>query len=306
MIRICWRLVDIVSRMLEPDERDAVRGDFAESGATAGQALLDLFGLVVRRQAALWTHWRPWLALAGLIVPLAMLLSIVSRVTADENATYIWLYASNWDWALLKSAAFWYEFAGSFTLVFVRFLTLVCWSWTAGFVLGSIARRIVQVYGVLFCLMLVFGGLFGAPRYFTYLFQSIHRPLRSGPDGPVFALALYREVLPLIVQGVLVAVPSLWGMRQGADAVRFPPLLRIVLWTAALGALTLLVIQEPGFVFFLRAYWLPRIWQSRQIRLLQLVVYWPVGYLLASAIWRRWHTRAATDASVANTIGGSL
>ncbi len=223
MIRICWRLVDIVSRMLEPDERDAVRGDFAESGATAGQALLDLFGLVVRRQAALWTHWRPWLALAGLIVPLDMLLSIVSRVTADENATYIWLYGNNWDWALLKSAAFWYEFADSFTLVFVTCLTLVCWSWTAGFVLGSIARRIVQVYGVLFCLMLVFGGLLGAPRYFTYLFQSIH-PARCAPvrTAPFSALALYREVLPLIVQAVLVAVPSLWGMRQGRRRGRVP------------------------------------------------------------------------------------
>ena len=39
MIRLWWWLVDIVSQGLEPDERDAVRGDLAECGETGGQAL---------------------------------------------------------------------------------------------------------------------------------------------------------------------------------------------------------------------------------------------------------------------------
>lgn len=72
MTRICWWLVDVVSQLLEPNERDAVRGDLAESGETGGQALRGLLGLVVRRQAALWKDWRPWLALAGLVGPAAM------------------------------------------------------------------------------------------------------------------------------------------------------------------------------------------------------------------------------------------
>ena len=50
MPRVCWRLVDIASLMLRPDERDVVRGDLAESGAAGGQALCDVLGLVVRRQ----------------------------------------------------------------------------------------------------------------------------------------------------------------------------------------------------------------------------------------------------------------
>src|SRR5579863_3209368 len=286
MTRICWWLVDILSRMLEPGERDAVRGDFAESGESGGRALRDLLGLVARRQAALWKVWQPWLVLLGLIVPLGMLLSIVSRGTADQNATYVWLYANNWDWALLKDAAFWREFAGSATLVSARCLTLVCWSWTAGFVLGSMSRRIVAVYGVLFCLMLAFGGLWGAPRYFAYFSHYMPRPLHQ--NDLVFALAFYRVLFPLIVQAALVAAPSLWGMCQGAGARRTPAPLRIVLWSAAIGALTLLVVQEPGFVFFLKAYWLQGIWQSWQIRWLQLVVYWPVGYLAARTTWRRW------------------
>jgi hypothetical protein len=53
MTRTCWWLVDIASRMLEPDERDAVRGDLAESGVTGGYALRDLLGLLARRQAML-------------------------------------------------------------------------------------------------------------------------------------------------------------------------------------------------------------------------------------------------------------
>ena len=57
-----WRLVNRVSRVLEPDERNAVLGDFAESGITSGKALRDLFSLVVRRQAALYKDWRPWAA----------------------------------------------------------------------------------------------------------------------------------------------------------------------------------------------------------------------------------------------------
>jgi len=276
--------------MLVPGERDVVLGDFAESDESGGRALCDVLGLVVRRQAALWKDWRPWLVLVGLIVPLGMLLSIVSSITASQSATYIWLYANNWDWALLQHAGFWHEFADSLTLVFVSCLTLVCWSWTAGFVLGSVSRRIVQVYGALFCLMLVVGGLLGAPLYFAYWLQYIHRPISPDSSDPVSGLAFYRVMLPLIVQAVLVAAPSLLGMRRGADVGKFTPLVRIALWTAAIGTLTVLVIREPGFDFFLKAVWLRRIWQQ-QIRWLQFVVYWPVGYLAANAFWRRWHIK---------------
>jgi hypothetical protein len=44
MPRVCWRLVEIASLMLHPDERDVVRGHLAESGAAGGQALCDVLG----------------------------------------------------------------------------------------------------------------------------------------------------------------------------------------------------------------------------------------------------------------------
>ena len=38
------RLADFVCGLLEPQERDAVRGDLTECGATGGQALRDVLG----------------------------------------------------------------------------------------------------------------------------------------------------------------------------------------------------------------------------------------------------------------------
>ena len=291
MKRICWWLVDLVSRMLEPGERDVVRGDFTESGQSGAQALRDVLGLVVRRQAALWNDWRPWAVLVGLIIPLGMLLSIVSWITAGLTSTYLWMYANNWDSAFLTDRAFWYAFAYSVTVISHSFLLLICWSWTAGFVLGSMSRRFVPVYGVLFCLMLVFGCLLGAPQYFAYLIQYVpHRPETPNQVDPVYGIALYRTVLPFLVQAAVVAVPSLLGMHQAVDSRKFSPILRMVLWTAAILTLILMVIQEPGLGFLMRAYWRPW-WQGWQIRSLHMLVYLPVAYLAASAIWRRRHSR---------------
>ncbi len=77
MTRVCWWLAEKLSRLLEPDERDAALGDFAESGIAGGSALIEVLGLIARRQAALWNDWRPWVALAGVVAPLGMLLSLV-------------------------------------------------------------------------------------------------------------------------------------------------------------------------------------------------------------------------------------
>ena len=49
MTRICWWLVEMVSRALDPNEREAVRGDLVELGQPAGQALVEVAGLVSRR-----------------------------------------------------------------------------------------------------------------------------------------------------------------------------------------------------------------------------------------------------------------
>jgi hypothetical protein len=293
MRQACWQLVEILSRTLDSDERQAVRGDLEESGETSLQALWDVLGLVVRRQAALWAHWRPWLTLVGLVVPLGMLVSVVSRRVAGLSAVYIWMYANNWDWNLLGYRGFWYQFAQSFEEIFLAYLTLVCWSWTSGFVLGSASRGIIRLNSVLFCVMLLFGGLLGAPLYLAFLDQYLHRTLGlpSLPDSnaPVFELTFYRLIFPLIVQAILVVAPALWGLRQGAVVVRVGPLFRALLGAVAVATLAAMLIQIPELGFFLKTYRRPWIWQLEAR--LQVVVYWPVLYLVATEIGRRWHHR---------------
>jgi hypothetical protein len=72
--RAVWFLVGKITQLLEHEECEAVRGDLIEAGEGAGQALIDVLGLVVRRQTGLWKSWRPWLAAFGLALPSSFLL----------------------------------------------------------------------------------------------------------------------------------------------------------------------------------------------------------------------------------------
>ncbi len=63
------RAVELISLLLDPCEREIVLGDLTEAGESSSQALLSIAGLVIRRQASLWSNWRPWLAAFGLAVP---------------------------------------------------------------------------------------------------------------------------------------------------------------------------------------------------------------------------------------------
>ena len=165
MTRICWWLVAVLCRLLEPDEREVVLGDVAEAGETAAQALRGVLGLVVRRQAAFWKDWKPWLALVGVVAPFGILLSLLSRRVADGTAIPIWMYVNNWTWAYVSSSAFWLDLAHYAATITLQYLALACWSWTSGFALGVLSRRAIRVNGVLFCLVLLLASIFGAPRF---------------------------------------------------------------------------------------------------------------------------------------------
>jgi hypothetical protein len=264
----CWWLVEVVSRSLQPGERDVVRGDLAESGETGKQALRGLLGLVLRRQAALWMDWRPWLVLAGLVAPLGILLSLISRRVADGSAIPIWEYTTNWDRAYVTNAGLRLDLFRSFGMTFMAYLALVFWSWSGGFVLGILARRTIAVHGALFCLVLLFAEVLGAAQY--------HAPWHAA----VFSLTFYDVIFPLIVQTVLVLLPSIWGMDRGRWPARLP-------WPhqAAVLAVTLAVFAAlPG----LHWIWWQTLggWQTSLLRLATMV---PAGCVAVIAIarWRR-------------------
>jgi hypothetical protein len=134
-----WSLIEFVSRLLEPREREAVLGDLIESGDGALQGLLGVIGLAARRQSLLWKSWRPWFA-ALVTWPVSHLLLFV---TVSVSCTYQRL--------ILHKPFAWPSPTGNegiFLFLCHIFLTLA-WSWSAGFIVGSISRRTVWVSALL-------------------------------------------------------------------------------------------------------------------------------------------------------------
>jgi hypothetical protein len=252
MTGICWRLVEIVSQMLAPDERDAVRGDLAESGETGGHALRGLLGLLARRQAMQWKDWRRWLVLVGLVIPVAMLLSQISIAEGRLLAQY---FGGRWNHGTRITASL---VCGS--------LVLVAWSWGAGFALGSLSRKTIWVNGALFYLVWLFGLLLlvGAP-------QAAYKELQGG---------WYRTVFPVTLQTVLFLLPSVWGLHQG---LRLGTLRarQTILLAAAMASM---IAMETW-----TASWAGG-WPKARLLPLALVT-WPTAYVIVNASWLRWRNR---------------
>jgi hypothetical protein len=133
-------LMDIAARLLEQDERDAVLGDLAETGSNAWQSLVEVVGLVMRRQAALWADWRPWLAAFGVALPGSFLLMGVSF---SIGCTYRRLASSTVCAACSPTGQ------EDLLLLACQVLLLIIWSWTGGFVVGSKSRRTLWVSALL-------------------------------------------------------------------------------------------------------------------------------------------------------------
>jgi hypothetical protein len=185
-----------------------------ESGASGAGALRDVLGLVVRRQVALWMDWRPWLAIVGVVIPLGLLLSHVSRWWADSSAIYAWLYVNNWTWAYLDSPGARRDLFRISANFFINCVTLIAWSWTSGFVLGSLSRRTVWITGTLLCVVVI-GGTLG----------STTTGRANSFNAAMFSLTFYGVVFPWLLRTVLVLLPALWGMRWSLQQTSLPLLL---------------------------------------------------------------------------------
>jgi len=147
MTGIDWSLVEVASQLLDHDERESVLGDMVEAGESAWHGLLDVLGLVVRRQVGLWKSWRPWLAAFGLALPCSFLLM-------GTSVSISWTYQHLLDQHLL-AAKFSHanELTSSLGLLPLtcHVLLLIGCSWTSGFVVGSLSRRTLWVSIVATC-----------------------------------------------------------------------------------------------------------------------------------------------------------
>jgi hypothetical protein len=135
-----WSWVEAAAQLLEANEREAVLGDLLETGEGPWQALFDVLGLAIRRQAGLWKNWRSWLAAFGLALPSTFLLMGFS---VSISQAYQQLVGPT----ILKVTGL--NFSPGLFLLVCNIFLLVGWAWTDGFVVGSMSRRTVWVSAAL-------------------------------------------------------------------------------------------------------------------------------------------------------------
>lgn len=283
------RAVDFLSRQLDSDEREAVCGDLAEAGATPLECIRELTGLILRREALRWHDWRPWLAVAGIVAPVGLLLSLMSRYEARVSAIYSWIYLHNWTWGYLQSPGARLDLlqvGGSFV---VSCLAMLCWAWAAGYVLGLLSGRSVWLTGTLFIVV-----LFAGTAYST-------TTAVGGFNRPVFSLVGYRVWFPLAVRIFAVLLPALHGMRRACRRPEMRPGEASV-WLIVAGTVTFLATSRlegavtfgwrtvSGRFAFVRAFAEGQHAWPSSMHLLPLAVAWPIAYILIRAI----HSQAAT------------
>jgi hypothetical protein len=115
-------LVEVAAHLLAPYEREAVLGDLEEAGESSWRGLLGVFGLVIRRETALWRSWQPWVAAFALALPFSFVLMGFSLSVGWSYQNVIRLGVGFWPLAS-------------------RCFLLIAWSWTGGFVVSSLSRR---------------------------------------------------------------------------------------------------------------------------------------------------------------------
>jgi len=275
MSRLCWWLVDVASLLLEPGERTVVCGDFAESGETAGQALRDVLGLVVRRQAAVWTDWRPWLALLGLVGVAGPCLSEALfrfNVAIGQQVMAFRQYGVRSETGL--------TFREDIVCFVCMALALVSWSWVSGFVLGSLSGCGLWLTGATF--YLVVGNFFVAR---LMLDGSIR--LQGNPS---VLFLLIRALIPLgLGPGLLFLAVALWGARKGLQ-LRTLEIRQTVIVAVTVTILSVLAFWTEGWYETARQTWSGGLWHGEpwQGRLLPMALLnWPLAYMLATSIWQR-------------------
>lgn len=129
--------VDLLSRLLEPIDRECICGDVEEPRLNTSAAAWNIVGLVMRRQSAEWSHFGPWAALLGVTGPTGAFLSgSLAGVEAQilvQARTYIRYGVAYQPGGVSTSQ----EVTDAATALLVA---LLC-AWACGFVLSSLSGR---------------------------------------------------------------------------------------------------------------------------------------------------------------------
>ncbi len=196
---VAWKLIGLVSELLERHERDAVVGDLMEGGESGWRGLRDVSGLLLRRQAALWKSPHPWLAGFGITLPCSYLLV---HVSISVSCTYERLVNH-------RFYACWHTGHEGFALLLCHILLLIAWSWSGGYIVGSVSRRTLwmsaalSVVPAIICL-----NCWGSPAFpsrlclFLFLLPAafgVRRGLRNAGISFLTALVLAEAITVLMI-----------------------------------------------------------------------------------------------------------
>jgi hypothetical protein len=206
-----WSLVETTAQLLEGEQREAVLGDLAEAGESAWQGLLGILSLVLRLQAGLWKSWRPWIAAFGVSLPASLLLMGVSLSVSQDYQRFV----STTNLAASGPA---------FLLLTCQVLLLLGWSWSGGYVVGSLSRKTLWMSAALCC------------------------------SPCLFCLVRFRVFSLSRVCLLLFLLPAIWGVCQGLRRTR------IQLSGTIVFALTLTVLMIATWNCKGRLWWSPRSW----------------------------------------------
>jgi hypothetical protein len=156
----------------------------ARGRASAWRSLMDVLSLVIRRQVLLWKNWQPWLAAFGLAFPGSLFLMGFSLSVS-------WTFQHLIDPAGPKvPLASGLMLHSRIAVLICQFCLLIGWSWTGGFVVGSVSRQTLWVSTVAACLPCVF------------CLARFHKTSLPG-------LCLF-----------LFLLPAIWGVRHGLKLAR--------------------------------------------------------------------------------------
>jgi hypothetical protein len=185
-----WSMVEIVSKLLDGEEREAVLGDLLEANESAVRALLEVFGLLLRRQGELLRESRAWVAGLTVSLPSGYLLMNVSvSVSCTFRRLILHKFFDAW----------WPTGNEGFLLLFYHIFLLIVWSWAAGYVVGYLSPKTVWLSTVL-CFVPTFLCLENFPlvslekaHLFWFLFPAtvgVYHGARKVRISPQLATAL--------------------------------------------------------------------------------------------------------------------
>lgn len=285
MTRIgCW-VVGHLTRLLNEDEREVVRGDLAECHTPTARALREVLGLVLRRQAAPWLAVEPWLALLTVVIPIGFLLSHASRSWAEGAAEEILLYGRLWDFSYLANPGWRADLISVAVRMAAAWLALIGWSWTSGFALARLSRPTVWLTVTMLCVVVAMA------TWGTNTIAHLHRD-----HGPSLQHHVTFTVFPRLLRVFLVVLPVVWGAWWGARhrALRVVPTVIGVLLLASVTVVASRGLESSmsfgrgvlpadkgpdGFVVSAD--------DPRPLWFLSLVMMWPAAFALTEAIRER-------------------